>query len=125
MTVTVTIQDGAVPDGFEPVRYGWLRCGENYLFNCEVFTAASDHIPLTDAAFLIIRPIYQPPSFLKPGWIAMDKNGDWYWYSVEPTQGNVAWNRCYSDYTSMTRFNWTPPPCTDWTQSLTEIKAAQ
>ena len=33
--------------------------------------------------------IYELLPLLRPGWVAMEKNGIWYWYDREPVQSNM------------------------------------
>jgi len=64
---------------------------------------------------------WKQPEFLKPGWIAMDADGEWYWTGGEPRQCGDDWNaEGGSIYLAFT--NWTPPTCTDWKQSKRRIE---
>jgi hypothetical protein len=69
------------------------------------------------------RPAWQPPEWLNPGWIAMDKNGQWYWHESKPEYRGDFWINDNGDSELDPRaLKFTPPPCTDWKQSLREIK---
>lgn len=73
---------------------------------------------------IVAVPDWTPPEFLKPGWVAMDANGSWNWHEAEPMQRSN-----YFEWTNSGRimflglFNWSPPSCTDWTQSKHRIEA--
>jgi hypothetical protein len=69
---------------------------------------------------IIVRKSWQWPEWLKAGWIAMDEDGEWFAYSVEPEiKGNV-WNpeRGYKQIANLTVLDISPPTCTDWRNSL-------
>ena len=68
---------------------------------------------------LIVRRRWHWPEWLTAEWIAMDFTGKWYGYANEPEimgNGVMAWwgngGVCNLSFTTFT-----PPPCTDWTQS--------
>ncbi|HMA79054.1 MAG TPA: hypothetical protein VKP88_08085 [Candidatus Paceibacterota bacterium] len=48
-------------------------------------------------------------------WVAMDKDGEWFWYKGKPFTGKSVWfrtvGRCY---------HFKAPPSLDWTKSLTK-----
>ena len=55
--------------------------------------------------------------FLKKGWVAMDEDKDWYWYSKKPEQGYYEWSQIeYSE--SLSAFN--IKPADNWEDSLME-----
>lgn len=135
MTQTVTIEVDDIPEGYEVVRFGIPVEGEQFLAFYgmkEVVTAADISCPEMCKQRFILRPIWKPPAWLKPGWIAMDKEGRWRWYANEPEphpdplypmwrnkiQGSPIdplWNfACVEP-------PFTPPPCADWKQSLRQI----
>ncbi len=76
----------------------------------------------------IMKGIWTPPSFIPKGWIAMDRSGDWYWYSIKPVCGiSGIWS--FEEATSLalienmtSKTPWGAPPITDWKESLIEIK---
>ena len=54
---------------------------------------------------------------LKKGWVAMDKDGEWCWYSKKPEQGYYEWSQIeYSE--SLSAFN--IKPAENWEESLME-----
>lgn len=114
-----------IPDGYEATgefrlpdesRECWLS---NFSAVCEPHGGrATVHGPR-----LILRKKWQWPDWLKAPWIAMDKNGEWYAYKEQPDlmDGFVTWQS--SGPASHTlidsgMFDFTPPECTDWKQSL-------
>ena len=105
-TITTEID---IPDGYEFVQI--------------------DYIPF-EVCRVVLRPIWQPPSWMRPGWIAMDENQDWYWHAVEPSQ----WDHIFSSRKHSciiyrkgkpTVGDFTPPPCDDWKQSKRRIGGAE
>lgn len=73
--------------------------------------------------YIVAVPDWTPPDWLKPGWVAMDANGSWYWHKKEPTIHNshYDWRNESLTCARLNDFNWTPPPCTDWTTSKRKI----
>ena len=64
--------------------------------------------------------------FMTKGWVAMDANGRWYWYSKKPTEAKdfLKWvsedyNFCFiSDVFDIA-------PAYDWTKSLIQVKGVK
>jgi hypothetical protein len=69
--------------------------------------------------FVVVRPEWQWPDWLTAEWIAMDKCGWWYAYGEEPHVCDKHWmaDKEVSRINELL-VNFTPPRCTDWTQSL-------
>ena len=61
--------------------------------------------------------------FMKKGWVAMDSNGEWFWFDRKPFVGEVLWNpNEKSDWhgeESLQAFD--IAPADDWTKSLIKI----
>ncbi len=55
---------------------------------------------------------------LKKGWVAMDMNGDWYWYSEKPVLRDIHWSLKKGDCFKLGCFN--IKPADDWRESLME-----
>ena len=118
----IPIDDDVVPDGYEPVRYGLPNIGEHYVANGEITVATVSLAPR-----LIVRRKWQPPAWLKPGWIWTDNALLWRWSAIAPTwnKHNKWWSNAPSVEISREAFDFVPPPCTDPSQSLREIKGPQ
>lgn len=116
-----------------PVPEGWLIAayrvpleGEHYLHDGEAVEALTD---FTDDRLVLVAD-WRWPSWLKAGWIAMDKDGQWYAYNDEPVIDDAAeyWF-ADADYgealidPDMFRFD--PPTCDDWRTSLRQNPAYQ
>lgn len=120
--LTVPIDDNIVPDGYEPVRIGFPRRGELFFVQRQVHSATFD---FEHDSQLIVRPIWKPPAWLKPGWIASNKGGVWLWFDQKPEFRNGEYwaigDTCpVIINTRMLEF--TPPPFTDPATSLREIR---
>lgn len=70
---------------------------------------------------------WEPPSFLKKGWVARDQSGVWYWCEGELIQDfnpiGGWFNTSLLPLVELSDFNWTPPHSDDvpWQKTLTEI----
>lgn len=57
---------------------------------------------------------------IKDGWVAMDKDGDWYWYDTKPyLDDNEWWNNV--SYSDLYGFNIAPFDG-DWKDSLIKVE---
>ena len=95
-TIKIEIEIPAPPEGWGEVEYRRIEQTENVLF------WDSRHWRLcpgrTDWAYPVARklkPLWTPPpelvAVLKPGWVAMDEDGDWYWHKKRPRLGEGEW----------------------------------
>ena len=103
-----------IPDGYE-----FVRLDES----CETRMPESTHGAVTvhgKNQYVIVRKSWQWPEWLTAEWIAMDKDGDWMAFSCLPKKSGSWW--ASDDIIAITlsggKLAFTPPPCTDWTQSL-------
>jgi len=86
------------------------------------------HVNGSDVTHLVriscrkIEP-WKQPEFLKPGWIAMNANGSWYWYEDVPVvvDSRSFWQGDGGRYCCLSGLNWTPPVCSDWLESRRKI----
>ena len=70
-----------VPEGYEQVRWGFPKKGDSYLgSDGSVLTADFDFDTIQH---LIVRKIWTPPEWLKPGWIYINF-GKWCWSDRMP-----------------------------------------
>lgn len=56
---------------------------------------------------------------MRPGWVAMDESGNWFWYIRKPELQDCGWYPEDFCYTSLECFDITPVD--DWTQSLRKV----
>lgn len=120
MKVQVTID---IPDGWELAEPEMrpVKQGESYLHGRLVMPW--DLIEPSSWPHPILRRSWTWPAWLKARWIAMDKNGLWWATQSRPilTIEMDSWWEGGPAITLRTGwFDFTPPPCTDWTQSLRE-----
>ena len=57
--------------------------------------------------------------FMKKGWVAMNKYGDWWWFEKKPEIRFDTWWRPDSYIDTFDAFN--IAPADDWTQSLIKV----
>lgn len=59
--------------------------------------------------------------FMKDGWVAMDKDGRWHWYSDKPKTFYDSWlgPQRMTDYIWLSCFD--IAPADDWTKSLIKV----
>jgi len=62
--------------------------------------------------------------FMKKGWVAMNKDGNWCYYVKKPEIFDIMWVRGYGDITPAKSLSdaFDIAPADDWTKSLMEIK---
>lgn len=59
--------------------------------------------------------------FMKDGWVAMDSNGEWYWYPLVPAiEFNREW-RCAAMQSTYELKAFDIAPADDWKQSLLRV----
>ena len=63
--------------------------------------------------------------FMKEGWVAMDKNGEWWWYPVEPYMTSYDWlfrnDDSYKDAVPISTL-FDIAPVDDWEKSLMRVE---
>lgn len=106
-----------IPDGYEFVRYDKPKEGELFLDADDAVIAA--RFTLAYSKHVIVRKSWKWPPWLKYDWVAQDHNGKWYAFENEPSRSASTWHPI-GDFVmvSSRRFDFTPPPCDDWRQSL-------
>lgn len=57
--------------------------------------------------------------YLCEGWVAMDKDGSWYWYSTEPEKVEIVWDDYFGEGDVCPLAN--IKPVEDWTKSLIKV----
>ena len=120
ITVEVRIE---IPIGWEYVGFRPAKSGEHVLYVAPGNCVASHYTSLLQSPLccFIVRPAWQWPSWLKARWIAMDQCGDWWAYaSMEPRPFGTTWHGTDGSRIDTDIFDFTPPPCTDWRESLRE-----
>lgn len=80
--------------------------------------------------FFELRDKWQPPAWLKPGWICQQADGTWWWTTKEPRRiTSDDWietdDKGMFCLTGPPYLDFTPPPCTDWKLSLRRIGEAK
>lgn len=130
MLTQVEVEDGVIPEGKELVRIGRrIAKGDQFLsYPCgQLLTAEYDFDAMRSV--MIVRDKWEWPEWIRAPYIAMDSDGDWYFFASKPIatktqwlheisniEGRLLWSSGESDSWNFTSF--TPPPCTDWRQSL-------
>ena len=73
-----------VPEGWELVRFGLPKEGEPFVNNSGVVEFAVRDFEKYQR--LIVRKIWTPPEWLKPGWIFIGAAGEWLHQWESPTE---------------------------------------
>ena len=98
-TITIEIEIPAPPEGWGEVEWRHVASGddESVFFNGIRWVPARAFS--TDRKVPVARklaPLWTPPpelvAVLKPGWVAMDDDGDWYWHKKRPRLGEGEWD---------------------------------
>ena len=116
-TISIEIE---IPNGYEFVRLGQMYDTSKG----EVAVNLPQIEDSLEPAFVICRPEWQWPAWLKARWIAMEQDGRWFAYSVKPKLKRECWcadNRERLGNISNPDFvSFDPPNCDDYTLSLRE-----
>ena len=56
--------------------------------------------------------------FMKKGWVACDKSGEWWWHAIEPEKFVKLWD---SEYSVCLNDAFDIAPADDWTKSLIKV----
>lgn len=56
---------------------------------------------------------------MRPGWVAMDEGGTWYWYEKKPEEEPYYFNAEYGSHAQLKMFN--IEPVDDWRKSLRKV----
>lgn len=61
--------------------------------------------------------------FMKDGWVACDKNGNWCYYAKKPEIFDITWTKGYGDITPVKSLSdiFNIAPADDWTKSLIKL----
>jgi hypothetical protein len=80
--MNVEIDAGVVPDGYEPVRVGSPKNGEQFVsINQEVFDCYDEKC-LHKCPRLIVRKVWKPEISIPKGWFVYKSRGDGGWYAT-------------------------------------------
>lgn len=59
--------------------------------------------------------------FMKPGWVAMDMNGTWWWRTKKPRRFRNQWSSDDFDDLEYSLNAFNIAPADDWTKSLIKV----
>lgn len=109
-----------IPDGYEATgEFRFPRKGESHLEWPDMNNIMVAGLDYVHKRHIILRKKWQWPEWLKLPYIAMDHNGEWFAFSEKPTKYDTDWDGgLFACPLSAKYFDFTPPECTDWTQSL-------
>jgi hypothetical protein len=126
MKVEIEIPDppeGWVYEGYRQGLPGELTLRGGVWMRCEVVTGFVYHIAVK------AKPLWEPSpelvAVLKPGWIAKDHDGNWYWYVAKPTRLQADWEGTSMHSMSRVRRTVLPPDSIPWDQSCFKIGEPQ
>jgi hypothetical protein len=115
--------EGWVFDGYRQCMPGELTLRGCVWMRCEVVTVLE--YPVAVKAKPLWEPSPELVAVLKPGWIARDRNGFWYWYKGKPMCGTHMWLGDSSRSLNAVRKELLAPATIPWDQSCFKIGEPQ
>ena len=106
-----------IPEGYEFDKYGQPIKGEYFLNLAGGISQVDSNL---SSYYIILRKVWGPPDFLKPGWIVQVSEGTWWWHACEPINIVRGWVSGGSGF-DLTYVKWEPPPCDNWQDSKRRI----
>lgn len=113
------------PDGYEPAdvenSFRTPKIGEQYVGRTgAIYVCEFDWDDKPSHYRLIVRPVWKWPPWLKARWIACDAKCDWFCSDIRPAADSVGWVGSNSSYLNPKHFDFIPPPCSSYRESLRE-----
>ena len=119
MRCEIDVELGELANEWEPVAFRRPKRGELFFAGFKTCEAEFD---FQDERHLIVCRKWTPQPWLKPGWIAQEQNGEWWWHADEPLIVCGSWeNDVACLHLLQDALDFTPPPCDDWKQSKRRI----
>lgn len=60
--------------------------------------------------------------FMKKGWVAMEEDGEWIWYSTKPVKRDCCWDRIPLTRKRSLEDMFDIAPAEDWEKSLRKVE---
>ena len=119
MRQTVTIE-AEVPDGYEAVAFRMPVEGERFVSD-EGEVIHTRHSVCWPR--LIVRKAHVWPEWLPDGWVAVDSNGEVWWYENKPTLGarGDEWNSGSGESNRLSKFFPVPAYTIDWKRACWQV----
>lgn len=112
----VPLEDKTLADWFDSYTFGFASEESRFIFDRRLKDYVKALQKLARGEQISIAVLLP---FLKKGWVAMDKNGNWYWYSEKPIiLENSYWSASKGHNYSINGFNF--KLAEDWRNSLME-----
>lgn len=121
---TIEVPDDLIPEGYELVRVGLAT------------SLGDDEYEYAGTYGVCVVPIFRKLldpwegfdlSWIKPGWIAKDRDGSWFWFFHKPEINENCWIRVQATANDMSKIgdnNSIRMPNVSWENSLKRIKRA-
>lgn len=104
--------------GYKVVRFGVPRTGETFVSETGILMQCQP--PTTGHPRLILEKLWEWPTWLKAKYIAMDADGTWYAYKMEPEVSYEIWTTSDHVAAAFPVLGLEGPKCDAWTKSLME-----
>ena len=112
MKCEIDIDLGPLADEWEPVAFRHCESDDNYVVDGQIYRGP------TNSDRLIVRRRWKWPEWLTAEWIFCNCHETWFATNSDPVRGNAGFQSVNAvAITSNNYFQFTHPPCTDWTQS--------
>lgn len=112
-TLGVPLEDKMLADYFDNYTFGFTSAESRIVFGGRLRDYVEALQKLAKGEPISIKALVP---FLKKGWVAMDKSGNWYWYSEKPKQDLDEWIRSSGFVERLSPFN--IKPAENWGTSL-------
>ena len=117
MKCEIDIDLGPLADEWEPVAFRKPKEGERYL-SVEYELPTEALFDFETKLHLIVRRRWKWPEWLTAEWIFCNCHETWFATNSDPIQVNTGFQSVNAvAITTNNYFQFTPPHCTDWTQS--------
>ena len=118
--------DIPIPSGYQPIAYRLPKRKEYYI-NQKGTVSTCTNCPTKRPRVILIKEWEAPKGILKPGWIAMDIVGTWWWFPDKPIEENdEEWlNPKWAIWTNVINMDFPYIDKEQWKDSVRQIKGGK